>query len=868
MEPVIKEGNLKNRLDKLENQLLALHATLAKKKKFAIASQVNDCSDSEKKLKKGQRQPVHEIKVVRSRYQKTSEKRLTCNEELYNYLANLTKHIANGSNAVRKLADLSQQSESPSIKTILLPREYFYNLSPELKEVDANFALEVSGGENPMLKLCKKFSKDSTSRGCECGKWKRTPLGINQAATVGTVQMKKSPACRPDFNSEKRTERDMAVLEMGDKMKRVLQMKNKSTKIEEKSKPHKHKLMRDREQQAEEPQTESMKDLAINESEFKEDLSGKDSPQKRLNKEKKTLERAVQLDEESISIPLSSERIQGKEKKTLEKAVQLDGESISTPLSSERIQGKEKKTLERAVQLDGESISTPLSSERILGKERKEKGKGERKEKGKGERKEREENIPTSRSTDRILRKKKENLLRDVQEDEKSVFTSLSSEKVLGMKEKTLERHVQQEESISTPSSPVNNQELEKKVNLINENLIAEKQIQTEYKKRADAAERALTELQAKKDAENEAHTKEIMEMKKLCDQLELTKNKLQQNMSLEVQKLTEKNQAKVHELTEKLKTLNQTIEKCEDKIQKLVHENKAICNDMKEVRNQKKEKLQNINQMEKENITYRKTVEVQNGVIDDLKKKLDQSDSDLKLIEKEKNDIQAQLKEKVENISSLEAELSASKDLIKIKDTMLNDQLDTIKTIKSNSEISKEELLHQQEQNANYVANIKHLEEVNTKLRERITQSEENLRKANSHKANHEKNIIILKKLEKEICDQQKQWHMNMAKICKEKDDAVRTARFASKKLVQSVNDYESQIKAQKQVAELLKCSLNEKEKKLDIANQQIEVLNAQVWKSNQMSEHVRTDLRCKLKKACEVYTDLLEDCCTNTEG
>lgn len=40
-------------------------------------------------------------------------------------------------------------------------------------------------------------------------------------------------------------------------MKRVLQMKNKSTKIEEKSKPHKHKLMRDREQQAEEPQTVS-----------------------------------------------------------------------------------------------------------------------------------------------------------------------------------------------------------------------------------------------------------------------------------------------------------------------------------------------------------------------------------------------------------------------------------------------------------------------------------------------------------------------------------------------------------------------------------------------------------------------------------
>lgn len=35
------------------------------------------------------------------------------------------------------------------------------------------------------------------------------------------------------------------------------------------------------------------------------------------------------------------------------------------------------------------------------------------------------------------------------------------------------------------------------------------------------------------------------MEMKKLCDQLELTKNKLQQNMALEVQKLTEKNQAK-----------------------------------------------------------------------------------------------------------------------------------------------------------------------------------------------------------------------------------------------------------------------------------------------------------------------------------
>lgn len=46
----------------------------------------------------------------------------------------------------------------------------------------------------------------------------------------------------------------------------------------------------------------------------------------------------------------------------------------------------------------------------------------------------------------------------------------------------------------------------------------------------------------------------------------------------------------------------------------------------------------------------------------------------------------------------------------------------------------------------------LQHLEEVNTKLRERITQSEENLRKANSHKANHEKNIIILKKLEKEV--------------------------------------------------------------------------------------------------------------------
>lgn len=78
------------------------------------------------------------------------------------------------------------------------------------------------------------------------------------------------------------------------------------------------------------------------------------------------------------------------------------------------------------------------------------------------------------------------------------------------------------------------------------------------------------------------------------------------------------------------------------------------------------------------------------------------------------------------------------------------------------------------------------------------------------------EKQQLMITYLEQQVALQQKEWEIQKKVINKEKSKALQTAKFATKKLLETVKDFQKQTEMQRRVHTMLTNMLQEKEEKL----------------------------------------------------
>lgn len=78
------------------------------------------------------------------------------------------------------------------------------------------------------------------------------------------------------------------------------------------------------------------------------------------------------------------------------------------------------------------------------------------------------------------------------------------------------------------------------------------------------------------------------------------------------------------------------------------------------------------------------------------------------------------------------------------------------------------------------------------------------------------EKQQLLITYLEQQVALQQREWEVQKKVINKEKSKALQTAKFATKKLLETVKDFQRQTEMQRKVHMMLTNMLQEKEQKL----------------------------------------------------
>lgn len=78
------------------------------------------------------------------------------------------------------------------------------------------------------------------------------------------------------------------------------------------------------------------------------------------------------------------------------------------------------------------------------------------------------------------------------------------------------------------------------------------------------------------------------------------------------------------------------------------------------------------------------------------------------------------------------------------------------------------------------------------------------------------EKQQLLITYLEQQVALQQREWEIQKRVINKEKSKALQTAKFATKKLLETVQDFQKQTEMQRKVHTMLTNMLQEKEDKL----------------------------------------------------
>lgn len=157
------------------------------------------------------------------------------------------------------------------------------------------------------------------------------------------------------------------------------------------------------------------------------------------------------------------------------------------------------------------------------------------------------------------------------------------------------------------------------------------------------------------------------------------------------------------------------------------------------------------------------------------------------------------------------------------IKEKIIDDQADTIRKLKDNiglkgdelkshnSEIYKLQRLVQEEQNnkQQLQQNIRDIEWHKNQLKDQIEDLGQELQKKNNIPTKTQVQLEQQKKLlhclEKKVAGKDKEWEIKCQALTTEKQRAVKAARFATQKLVDTVNEFQEQAENQKQVQSML---------------------------------------------------------------
>ncbi|XP_014258635.1 golgin IMH1-like isoform X1 [Cimex lectularius] len=264
-----------------------------------------------------------------------------------------------------------------------------------------------------------------------------------------------------------------------------------------------------------------------------------------------------------------------------------------------------------------------------------------------------------------------------------------------------------------------------------------------------------------------------------------------------------------------------------------------------------------------------------QDDIIKVLKENIAEKDKSLEVMEqelasmhegsetlrKDVKDLRTKLNEAIGENNMLHDELKKGHDTVVIKEKIIIDQLDTIKSLRTMADNSNKTITDLRKERDNLLNKLTEIEEMNRNLQDTVQSVQDQVNELEKYKEGQEKNAHILKQLESQVFQRQKEWESNIAQMCKEKDQAIQTAKFATQKLVQAVNDYEAQLASQKKLQMILNNAIQEKEEQLKIALQQLDVMNEDTWQVQKSAESTRTDLKQKLRKACEVCPDVIED-------
>ncbi|CAH1400554.1 unnamed protein product [Nezara viridula] len=298
------------------------------------------------------------------------------------------------------------------------------------------------------------------------------------------------------------------------------------------------------------------------------------------------------------------------------------------------------------------------------------------------------------------------------------------------------------------------------------------------------------------------------------------------------------------------LKRKESIIEKVEKKKIELEDELKDLKIELEEAAKKNKEQQEHIKSL-------KDAVKRNDDQFEKTKKEKEYSKEQYASLEAQYSKLHNSIIEQDKVIENLRAELEKEKDSVKIKDKMLNDQADTIKCLRIVADNTKKSLDEERIIKHQLMDDLTISKNSKEKFQSTIETMQKKMKECEEQKT---QDNIFLKQLEYKVRQKHMEWKQHIDQLCQEKEKAIQTARFATEKLVKAVNDYESKLIGQKKIQGILNSALKEKNYQLVIAKQQVQELNEEVWKSAQMTEKVRDELQMKLKKACEVCTDIID--------
>ncbi|KAK6626175.1 hypothetical protein RUM43_006481 [Polyplax serrata] len=304
-----------------------------------------------------------------------------------------------------------------------------------------------------------------------------------------------------------------------------------------------------------------------------------------------------------------------------------------------------------------------------------------------------------------------------------------------------------------------------------------------------------------------------------------------------EVQRLTTENS----ELIKKIEELSRLLSDKQSRVQSLETKMVDLEEEVRSQRHSLREKTERLEDTNKELDSIRrnsKELEEQVKLLRQSIESFDQLHQNLigktTDYENQIRNLQGELKHFDENNTKLRGELENEKDALLIKNKIIDDQQETIKQLREKAEEVK--TLMKKNESLERMINIERDEKLELQdaverlkwrkdeLKKKIKSLEGDLLLAPQEVVRDlQKTQMVLHELENQVQLKQKEWELHLQSLIKEKEQACSVAEFATKKLVQTTNEFHKQSEAHKRLHKVLAENLAEKERYLREINEKM---------------------------------------------